>query len=167
MIVLDDIIIFFVDYPFVSGEEITDAIRRHPYEVSYHGPLPQTPYDKLPKFPTGGYNRISVDDKEVVKFAQFATQEISKKEGQTLTLKNIQSAGTQTFYGQLYKLVLELTKKDSNNDSLVRNAVVFRREALNETKLYSSSAERIALDVCQFLFLFFASLSFQKILLSL
>ncbi len=140
VIKLDDITIFFVDYPFVSTKEISNAIERHPYEASFDGPFPQTPFDQLPKFPNGGYNRVAVDDEEVVKSAQFATQEISKKEGQTLTLKKIQSAGTQTFYGELYKLVLELMSiKDNKTNSLVCQALVFNRFFLNETKLYESS----------------------------
>ncbi len=148
VIELKDVTIFFVDWSFVKQEEISEAIRRHPSEVAFFGPLPQTPYEKLPKFPSGGYNRVSVTEQDVQEAAQFATKEISKKEG-AATLKQIKSAGTQTFYGYLYKLVLELTKTGGDNkkdDLLTCSAVVFQRHVLNEIKLYESSCERTGVN---------------------
>lgn len=124
---LPDVSVFFVDRAFVTSSEISEALSRHPVEWSFFGPLPATPYEKLPPFPNGGYNRVSVERKDVTEAAEFAAKT------QSMTLLKIKSAGEQSFYGHLFKLGLEL--KAESDESRSCQAVVFKRG--DEIKLSS------------------------------
>ena len=136
LIRLPTVSIYQVDRVFVKMDEINDAISRHPYEVSFFGPLPAKPFEQLAPFPTGGYNRVPVTDEDVVGTAAIATTELTKPVNVgDLKLMTIVSAETQSYYGNLSKLVLEV--ETPKKDLLECQVVIFQRYWIKETKLLS------------------------------
>lgn len=137
LIELPTVSIYEVDRIFATSEEVSDAISRHPSGVSFFGPLPAKPYEELLPFPSGGYNRESVKDEQVVAAAALAVPELSKSQaiGEEVKLIAIKSAASQSFYGALHKLVLEL--ETTKKDRLTCEVVTFERSWIKEFKLSS------------------------------
>ena len=119
----------------MKSEEIRQALSRHPYEVSYFGPLlPGKPFDEIIPFPTGGYNRFSVADEDVVTRAGVANAELTKYlVVGDLKLVVIKKAEMQSYYGDLTRFLLQV--ETPNKELLDCQLVLFQRYWLKETKL--------------------------------
>lgn len=129
-----------MDRTFVTDDEIREAVLRHPVDSAWwssgrvHSGGNHQP---VPIMPTRGFNRISIEDDQVPTVANFALSAMAKKMGTSgLTLNRIKSAQSQTFYGPVYKLLLEVKTDQGNLKDC--EVVVFHRPWLrhdDETRM--------------------------------
>lgn len=78
---------------------------------------------------TGGYKKIAVTDAGVVAAAEFAAQAQSETDEAGITVQNIKTAERQTVAGTNYKLCVEVSRVEADDDAEIQQfiqTVVFR-----------------------------------------
>jgi hypothetical protein len=128
-------IIYVIDRVFMSSEEVSEILRKHPSTgFGLFGlpiemePAVNTNEEILGRI-TGGFSTIDVNDAYIKEIANFATSAISRNSNsEHMRLNRIIKAESQIVAGKNFKLTLELNSAiDEEADSLLCDVVIFEQ----------------------------------------
>lgn len=129
-------IIYVIDRVFMSGEEVSEILRKHPspgfglfgLPIEMQQSAVNTDENMLGRI-TGGFSTIDVNDAYIKEIADFATTTISANTNSgPMRLNRIIKAESQIVAGKNFKLTLELNSAiDAEADTLLCDVVIFEQ----------------------------------------